>query len=202
MKRRMVFITAALLAGTTAPVHAQQKVQYARDILPILSTHCFTCHGPDAKLQKAGLRLDLLETATKKLKSGTRAIVPGKVKDSELIARIFSTEETERMPPSSAKKTLSAAEKELLKRWVEEGAEYQRHWAFVAPQRLPIPGVKDAKWARNPVDAFLLARMEKEGLKPSPEADRYTLARRLAIDLTGLPPTLEMADRFVQDKSP
>lgn len=181
-------------------VHAQGKVQFARDVLPILSTHCFTCHGPDAKLQKAGLRLDLFETATKKLKSGSRAVVPGNVKESELLARIFSDDDNERMPPKSAKKTLTDAEKALLQCWIEEGAEYQRHWAFVVPKAAQPP-VDNSKWSHNPIDQFLLERMRKEGLKPSPEADRYTLARRLAIDLTGLPPTIEMVDRFVSDKS-
>ncbi len=200
MKRWMILFAIALLIA--APAHAQtSKVQYARDILPILSTHCFICHGPDAKLQKAGLRLDLLETATKKLKSGNHAVVPGKVKESELIARIFTDDDNERMPPKSAMKTLKDSEKALLKRWIEEGAEYQRHWAFVAPKRPTTPIVKGNEWGRNPIDQFLLARMAKEGLKPSLEADRYTLARRLAIDLTGLPPTIDMVDRFVNDKS-
>jgi cytochrome c553 len=203
----MVLLAVAFCVAGRA--HAQtDKVQFARDILPILSTHCFTCHGPDSKLQKAGLRLDLLETATKKLKSGNHAVVPGKVKDSELIARIFTDAAAERMPPKSAIKTLKDSEKALLKRWIEEGAEYQRHWAFVAPKRPPLPVLASGPrkladaWARNPIDQFLFARMAKEGLMPSPEADRYTLARRLAIDLTGLPPTIEMVDRFVNDKSP
>src|ERR1043165_596710 len=205
MKRWIVCsATIFLLAGATSPVHSQPstKVQYARDILPILSTHCFTCHGPDDKLRKAGLRLDMHDTATRKLKSGSRAIVPGKAKDSELIARIFTADNAERMPPASTKKALKDAEKELLKRWIEEGAEYQQHWAFVAPKRPAIPAVKNKTWGRNPLDQFLLARIEKEGLQPSAEADRHTLARRLAIDLTGLPPPLEMADRFINDKSP
>jgi hypothetical protein len=202
MKHRIVFVIAML--AIAAPLHAQpaRKVQFARDVLPILSTHCFTCHGPDAKTLKAGLRLDVFETATKKLKSGNRAVVPGKVKESELLARIFAEDGDERMPPKSAKKMLTAAEKTLLKRWIEEGAEYQRHWAFVVPKRPPLPAVKNKAWVRNPLDQFVLARMEKEGLKPSPEADRYTLARRLAIDLTGLPPTIEMADDFISDKRP
>jgi mono/diheme cytochrome c family protein len=201
MKFRLALI-AGLLCVTT--VHAQPagKVQFARDVLPILTTHCFACHGPDAKFLKAGLRLDVFETATKKLKSGHYAVVPGKAKESELLARIFSTDETERMPPKSATTTLKAAEKALLKRWIEEGAEYQRHWSFVVPKRAPLPTVKDKVWGRNPIDQFLLARMEAEGFKPSPEADRHALARRLAIDLTGLPTTIEMADRFVNDKSP
>ena len=197
MNRWTLLITLFVAAPN---VHAQGKVQFARDVLPILSTHCFTCHGPDAKLQKAGLRLDLFETATKKLKSGSRAVVPGNVKESELLARIFTEDENERMPPKSAKKTLTNAEKTLLKRWIEEGAEYQRHWAFVAPKAPAVEAIKYA-WGHNTIDHFLFARMKQEGLKPSPEADRYTLARRLAIDLTGLPPTLEMVDGFVNDKS-
>ncbi len=192
----------ALFCASTAHAQAAGKVHFARDVLPILSTHCFTCHGPDAKTLKAGLRLDVFETATKKLKSGHYAVVPSKANESELLARIFSADESERMPPKNAKTTLTAAEKALLKRWIDEGAEYQRHWAFVVPKRAPLPAVKDKAWGRNPLDQFLLARMEAQGLKPSPEADRYTLARRLAIDLTGLPPTIEMADRFVNDKSP
>jgi mono/diheme cytochrome c family protein len=202
MNRRFVCVFASLFVFVAqAQSQATTKIQYARDILPILSTHCFTCHGPDAKLQKAGLRLDNLEGATKKLKTGSRAIVPGNVKESELIARIFAAEENERMPPKSTMKSLKDSEKVLLKKWIEEGAEYQKHWAFVAPRRPALPTVKNKAWMRNPIDQFLFARLENEGLKPSAEADRYTLARRLAIDLTGLPPTVEMVDRFVNDKN-
>jgi len=202
MQRWLTLLSAVLWLMTTAPAFSQpvEKIQYARDILPILSTHCFTCHGPDEKLQKAGLRLDTHAGATKTLKSGGRAIVPGKGKDSELVARIFTDDESERMPPKTTKVGLKDSEKVLLKRWIEEGAVYQQHWAFATPKRAPLPSVKNKTWVRNPIDQFLLARMEKEGLKPSPEADRYTLARRLAIDLTGLPPTIEMVDRFVNDK--
>lgn len=203
MQRRLFPIVIGCFVFLSAsPIHAQTgKVQYARDILPILSTHCFTCHGPDAKLQKAGLRLDVAETAFKTLKSGSRAVVPGKVKESELLNRVHSTEDADRMPPPSTKKSLTAAEKQLLKRWIEEGAEYQRHWAFVKPVRPGVPTVQSKDWNRGPIDAFVLDRMRKEGLKPSAEADRYTLARRLAIDLTGLPPAIEMVDRFVNDKN-
>src|SRR5450432_921196 len=141
MNRRLVFAIAVLVIAT--PVYAQPagKVQFSRDVLPILSTHCFTCHGPDAKTLKAGLRLDVFETATKKLKSGQRAVVPGNAKESELLARILAEDENERMPPKSAKKTLTAEQKSLLKRWIEEGAEYQRHWAFVVPKRSAPPVV-------------------------------------------------------------
>jgi mono/diheme cytochrome c family protein len=202
--RRLVALCGALVftevlrAGPAAP---SGKVQYARDIQPILSANCFTCHGPDQKTRKAGLRLDLAEEATKVLRSGSRAVVPGDIKKSQLIVRIFATGK-ERMPPAKSHKALKDAEKKLLRRWIEEGAEQERHWAFVAPKRPPFPATKNKTWARYGVDHFVLARLEAEGLSPSPEADRYTLARRVALDLTGLPPTLEAVDRFVHDKSP
>jgi hypothetical protein len=180
---------------------SQRKVRYARDIQPILAAHCLVCHGQDEKNRKAGLRLDVAESATRPLKSGSRAIVPGDPKASELIARIFS-KDTDRMPPPKSHKGLGDSDKELLKRWIAEGAEYQRHWAFVAPKRPELPATRNKTWVRNAVDHFVLARLEKEGLAPAPEADRYTLARRVALDLTGLPPTLALADRFALDKSP
>jgi len=147
------------------------------------------------------LRLDLPEEAVKTLKSGGHAIVPGKAKDSELVARIFSAE-SDRMPPAKSHKTLKETEKLLLTRWIEEGAEYQKHWAFLPPQRPAVPAVKNTSWPRNPVDYYVLATLEAEGLQPAAEADRYTLARRVAIDLTGLPPDLDAVDRFINDKSP
>jgi mono/diheme cytochrome c family protein len=209
MTRALTLFSAVAFFAVAMTIHADPpttggsgKVQFARDVLPILSANCFTCHGPDEKPRKAGLRLDLGETATKKLKSGSRAVVPGDPKNSELIARIFTTDPDERMPPGKTQKALKDSEKALLKRWIEEGAEYQRHWAYVAPKRPHVPSVKNAGWAKNPIDFFVLSRLEQEGLKPAPEADRYTLARRVTIDLTGLPPTIEAVDRFVNDKSP
>jgi cytochrome c553 len=211
MKRTLVLLGIAGLggialaqqAGRPAPAaKAPAKVQFGRDILPILSTNCFTCHGPDEKARKAKLRLDLAETAFRKLRSGTYAIVPGHPEKSELITRIFAKEDSERMPPPRSNHKLKEAEKQLLQRWIAEGAEYQRHWAFVAPKRPPLPAVKNKGWVRDPIDYFILARLEKEGLTPAPEADRYTLARRVCLDLTGLPPTIEAVDRFVQDKAP
>ncbi|HYV37368.1 MAG TPA: PSD1 and planctomycete cytochrome C domain-containing protein [Gemmataceae bacterium] len=194
-------LTAKADPRETATTSAQPaKIQFNRDVQPILSTNCYTCHGPDKGLRKAGLRLDTATDAIKELKTGNKAIVPGNVKDSELIARIFSTGK-DLMPPPNSNHQLKPAQKELLKRWIEEGAEYQPHWAFVAPKRPQLPKVKDAQWARNPIDYFILAKLEAEGLKPMAEADRYTLARRVAIDLTGLPPSLEMVDRFIKDKS-
>jgi hypothetical protein len=211
MKRYLLSVAAVLAGAALVGLPAAQPavgkkpaahtVQFARDIQPILSGNCFACHGPDQKTLKAGLRLDNREMATKTLKSGARAIVPGDVKNSELVARIFATD-SERMPPKSSHKKLKEAEKQLLKRWIEEGAEYQPHWAFIPPQRPAVPVTKTKGWARNPIDYFILARLEKEGLRPAPEADRYALARRAALDLTGLPPTVAAVDRFVNDPSP
>jgi hypothetical protein len=212
MKRLVPFFCVAvfvgvLLGGPTNPPEVSEKkvlpakLQYVRDIQPILSANCFTCHGPDEKTRKAGLRLDLAEEATKELRSGSRAIVPGDLKKSQLVVRIFASGR-QRMPPANSHKTLKDAEKKLLARWIKEGGVYERHWAFVAPKRPALPTTKNKTWARNAVDHFVLARLEADGLQPAPEADRYTLARRVAIDLTGLPPTLEAVDQFVNDKSP
>jgi hypothetical protein len=211
MKRLLVLTCTAALAGTAAGQQAGRpapaakspaRVQFARDVLPVLSANCFACHGPDDKARKAKLRLDLAETAFRKLRGGGRAIVPGHPEKSELVARVFSPDDRERMPPPKSNHKLKESEKQLLKRWIAEGAEYQRHWAFVAPKRPALPRPMNKSWARNPMDLFVLARLEKEGLKPSPEADRYTLARRVSLDLTGLPPTVEAVDRFVKDPSP
>jgi len=180
---------------------AADKVQFARDIQPILASSCLVCHGPDEKMRKAGLRLDVRESALKSLRSGGKAIVPGDARSSELLTRIHS-EGSDRMPPAKSNITLKPKQKELLKRWIEEGAEYQKHWSFVVPQRPAIPIVKTKGWARNALDDFVLSRLEAEGLKPSPEADRHALARRVSLDLTGLPPTIAAVDRFVNDPSP
>jgi hypothetical protein len=210
MKRSVLFLCAAVATGVAwaAETSSQVKlnnstprqVQYPRDILPLLSANCFACHGPDDKTRKAGLRLDVAEVATRTLKSGSRAVVPGDPDNSELVARIFATD-SDRMPPPKSHKQLKESEKLLLKRWIAEGAEYQRHWAFVAPKRPPLPPTQAKGWARNPIDLFILSRLEAAGLRPAPEADRYTLARRVSLDLTGLPPTPEAADRFVNDPS-
>ncbi len=189
--------TAALLCLLLpAPLARAADVDFTRDVRPILSRHCFKCHGFDDKARKAKLRLDVRENALKK------AIVPGKPDDSELVRRIFATADDEIMPPPAAKLPLSDAEKQTLKRWVAAGAEYQMHWAFVAPKQAPLPKVKQADWPRNPIDYFVLARLEAERLRPSPRADRYTLVRRLYLDLIGLPPTPEEADAFARDDSP
>jgi cytochrome c553 len=175
---------------------------FASKVRPILASACFKCHGPDDAARKAKLRLDAREEALKPARSRKRAIVPGKPAESELVARIFSDDETEVMPPPATKLVLTKEQKEILKRWVEEGAEYSPHWAFVAPTRPAVPAVKDAAWPRNPIDRFVQARLEKEKLSPSPVADRYTLVRRVFLDLVGLPPTPAEADAFVNDRRP
>ena len=186
------------------PPQAQQTkkpVSYSRDILPILSAKCFLCHGPDPEDRKAKLRLDVEEMATKKARSGYTPIVPGHVDKSEVIARIFAKEETEIMPPAKHG-TLKDSEKQLIKQWIAQGAKYEQHWSFAQIKRPQLPTVKNAKWGKQPLDRFILAKLEANGLQPSPEADRYFLARRVALDLTGLPPTLEMAEAFVKDTRP
>ena len=170
------------------------SVDFSRDVLPILSENCFLCHGPDAKTRKADLRLDAKESA---LRTKEPIIVPGKSGESELIRRVLSTDADEAMPPPKSGRKLSGSQKEILKRWVDQGARWGKHWAFEPPRRPAPPTVHDPRWARNPIDRFVLARLEAEKMKPSPEADRATLIRRLSLDLTGLPPTPAEVDAFV-----
>ncbi len=173
-------------------------VQFNRDVRPLLSDRCFACHGPDKSARKGKLRLDLREEAIKK------AIVPGDVANSPLIKHITSKDPEEVMPPpNSGKQSLSASEIEVLKRWVTQGAPWESHWAFIKPDRPGVPKVSTRKSrVINPIDAFILARLEKEELKPSPEADRRTLMRRLSFDLIGLPPTPKDVRAFLNDKNP
>jgi len=181
---------------------AKAKVDFTREVRPILANHCFKCHGPDEGARKAKLRLDVRDEAIKPAKSGEKAIIPGKPEKSELVARIFAEVEDDLMPPASTKHPLSQAQKEILKRWIAEGAEYKTHWAFIAPKQSPLPKVRNQAWPRNAIDHFVLARLENEGLSPAPAADKCSLVRRVYFDLTGLPPTPEQADAFVNDTSP
>ena len=171
-------------------------LEYNRDIRPILAENCFACHGPDSASRKAGLRIDRRDDAIE-----GKAIVPGKPEASDMITRINSSDAKELMPPAKSHKKLTPAQKETLKKWIAEGAEYQPHWSFIPPTRPKAPAVQDKAWVRNPIDAFVLAELEKRGLKPAPEADRRTLARRLSFDLTGLPPEPADVEAFVNDKS-
>jgi mono/diheme cytochrome c family protein len=199
--KRDFFAKYAVLAFVTAlfsvdQTQADSKPEYNRDVRPILNENCFACHGQDKSARKGGLRLDIREEAIKK-----EAFVPGDVEKSALVERIFATEKDKIMPPPKAHKKLTDAQKETLKRWIATGAEYQPHWAFIAPKRPQPPTVKDAKWVRNPIDAFVLSELEKQGLTPAPEADRRTLARRLSLDLTGLPPAPKDVETFVNDSA-
>jgi mono/diheme cytochrome c family protein len=190
-----------LFAGLAAPASAAPPVDFNRDIRPILSNNCYQCHGPDEDERKAELRLDTFAGATADL-GGTAAVVPGKPGESTLVQRISAKEAGERMPPKKTGKALTPKEIELLTQWVKDGAKYARHWSHVKPVRPTSPAVRDKSWPRTPVDAFILARLEAEGLKPSPEADRYALARRVSLDLTGLPPTPEDVATFAADARP
>jgi hypothetical protein len=179
-----------------------RPIDFNRDVRPILAGKCFQCHGPDDKARKAGLRLDVRAGATKALRSGSVAIVPGNLAKSELAARIGSDDVTILMPPPRTGKALTKKEVATLKKWIEQGAAYAPHWSYVKPARPAVPAVRDASWPTNPLDRFILARLEKEGLRPTPRADRHAILRRLAIDLTGLPPTLEQAEQFLADQRP
>ncbi len=177
------------------------KVNFNREVRPILAKNCFVCHGPDEAKRANGLRLDLIESATKPLKSGETAIVPGDPEASALIFRVTEEDETLRMPPRKTGNHLSPAEVEVLRHWIEQGAEYARHWAWIPPESLPLPRVRDTSWPRNGIDFWILDRLERQGLKPSPEADRYTLFRRASLDIRGLPPTPREVERFIQDQA-
>jgi mono/diheme cytochrome c family protein len=183
----------ALLLATSSPVAfaeaIPEKVEYNRDVRPILSDNCFFCHGPDANHREADLRLDLRDAAIEKL-------APGKPNESELVARIISQDPDLRMPPPEANKELTPQQIEILKRWVEQGAGYQKHWSYEPPVKPAIPA------GEHPIDHLVRKRLAAAGLKPSPEADRRTLIRRLSLDLLGLPPTPEEVDAFVNDGSP
>jgi len=193
---RLAFTVAVGLLAM--PAFADEKLQYNRDVRPILAENCFACHGPDSAARKAGLRLDQSEKAIE-----SEAIIPGKPEKSGIIARILLPDaDKKHMPPANSHKNLTAAQREILKRWVAEGAEYQPHWSFLPPKRPGVPTVKFAAWVKNPIDAFVLAELEKRGLQPAPEADRRTIARRLSLDLIGLPPKPEDVELFVNDNSP
>ncbi|MGZ5568643.1 MAG: DUF1549 domain-containing protein, partial [Limisphaerales bacterium] len=196
-----VLSTACLSVPSFALSPASKSIEFNRDVRPILSENCFPCHGTDSASRKGGLRLDRFEDATAPAKDGKIAIVPSKCDASELVRRINATDD-DQMPPKKTKKILTAAQKDLLKQWIVAGAKYQPHWSYIPPQKPIVPEVKNKNWIKNPIDNFILARLETEKLKPNAEADRRTLARRVSLDLTGLPPRPEDLDAFLKDKSP
>lgn len=183
-------IVGAVAALPVPPLSANdaRPVSFNRDVRPILSNTCFPCHGPDPATREAGLRLDRRDDALATLESGSRAIVPGDLDASELVFRIEADDDSIRMPPRSTGKPLTPDQIETLRAWVAQGASWEDHWSLVPPRRPEVPVVSTTGWARNPIDHFILARLEREGLRPAPEADALTLRRRLSLDLTGLPP--------------
>eukprot|EP00456_Euglypha_rotunda_P020595 TRINITY_DN1793_c0_g1_i1.p2 TRINITY_DN1793_c0_g1~~TRINITY_DN1793_c0_g1_i1.p2 ORF type:complete len:510 (+),score=182.89 TRINITY_DN1793_c0_g1_i1:268-1797(+) len=195
--------TSSVIAAEPDRAAASKPVSFDRDILPILSDKCFLCHGPDEADRQAGLRLDLGADAVKPAESGKVAIVPGKPEASELIRRVISTDDSERMPPLKGKhKPLTPIQIDLLKRWIAEGAEYKSHWAFTAPISPAVPKIDDTRFRiNNDIDRFIAAKLIENKLSQSAEADRITLLRRLHLDLIGLPPTIAEVDAFLADKS-
>ncbi|MEC9094762.1 MAG: c-type cytochrome domain-containing protein, partial [Planctomycetota bacterium] len=175
-----------------------EEPDFNRDILPLLSENCFACHGPDAKVREAGLRLDREEAVFSKLESGATAIVPGSSSQSELVARLFSNEDDLVMPPADSGKKLTTKQKELIKRWIELGAKWSRHWAFVPPQKPTIPKPVSGWKAVSPIDLLVQEQLQKNGLAPEPTAGRDALIRRVTLDLIGLPPTVKEIDAFLQ----
>ena len=199
---RVWAVLLSLLFGWQLASAAEPRtIDFTRDIRPILANHCWSCHGPDGMARKAGLRLDHREAALLPAESGSVPIVPGKPEASELVARIDSMDDDLVMPPPSTQKPLSPSQRQLLKRWISEGAVYAQHWAFASPQQPAVPTVQKRDWPLGEVDHFVLHRLEQEGLSPSTEADRATWLRRVTLDLTGLPPEAAALDAFLADNS-
>jgi hypothetical protein len=202
--RRAGFALSALcLSSVVVAAANSERVDFNFQIRPILSDRCFKCHGPDEKSRKADLRLDTQDGAFAicDKKTGARAITPHRSDCSEVIRRITSSDPEEKMPPSKSNQRLSAEEIALIRKWIEQGAEYKQHWAFTPVRKPPVPA-SASKWVRNPIDQFVLARLKRENLEPASETNKETLLRRLSFDLTGLPPSLQEIDEFVQDRSP
>jgi len=198
--RVLSWLTAFALLTSTADLQAQttESIDFGRQIQPILAKRCFACHGPDKA--EGGLRLNQKESALSKLESGLHAVAPKDADHSELLRRIMSTDDSERMPPEGA--PLTPAQIELLKTWIQQGAEWKEHWAFEAPKLSAVPAVNNQKWVTNPIDAFVLSKLEQAGLTPAVPLEKAALLRRVTFDLTGLPPTPADVEAFVADHSP
>ena len=194
----LLALAGAVRMGVRAQAPAPAPISFNRDIRPILSNNCFACHGPDAQNRKTDFHFDTQEGAF--LQPGV--IVPGNAAQSLLYQHITDPDPTQHMPPPDSGFALTQKQIDLLKRWIDEGAKWDSHWAYSAPKRVEPPTVKNAAWVRNPIDQFILARLEREGMTPSADADKATLLRRLSYDLTGLPPTPAEVDAFLADRSP
>ena len=189
---------ALVCVAATASDPEPEPVSYNATIRQILSNNCFECHGPDARARKGRPQLDTFATATKAWRSGQAPIVPGDPESSEILRRVTSDNPSYRMPPPEKGEALSAEEIASLRAWIAQGAEYEKHWSYMPPVRPEAPAVRKRGWPRNAIDHFVLARLEREGLEPSGEADKYTLVRRLYLDLIGLPPTPEEMRRWTR----
>ncbi|HTH47323.1 MAG TPA: DUF1549 domain-containing protein, partial [Candidatus Limnocylindria bacterium] len=185
-----------------APFLGVAAVDFGRDVQPILSDKCYHCHGPDEPARKAKLRFDTKDGAFRLNKEGKAVIVPGRGADSELVKRLLSKDPDEQMPPPDSHRTVTAQQIETLQKWIDEGAKWGLHWSFQPITHPAVPAIRNPGWAHNPIDRFILSRLEQEGLKPSPEADRERLIRRVTFDLTGLPPTPAEVAAFLHDASP
>ncbi len=202
VSRKRFFLGVVLLAWLCpSPVPAAgEKIDFNFQIRPLLSDRCFTCHGPDSRARKKELRLDTKEGLFKQLDTNSFVVKPGDTNQSELIRRIFATDD-DQMPPEKSLRVLTDAEKKLLRRWVEQGAEYKPLWSFIPVGKISPPEPAKIDWAKNPIDDFVLAKLDAENLSPSPAAARATLLRRVSLDLTGLPPSAEDLDSFLADTS-
>lgn len=195
---------AALTFGCVFPTSspADEAIDFNREVRPILSDMCYKCHGPDAAERKAGLRLDQQAGAFAKLESGDTAIVPGKPEESAILTRIHSTDADLMMPPPATGRKLTPQQVDVLTRWIQQGAEYKGHWSFIRPEKQKTPVISETAAVANPIDQFIVEKLEKSGLKASPQADKVTLIRRVTLDLTGLPPTPQEVDAFISDTDP
>ncbi|HEV7379251.1 MAG TPA: PSD1 and planctomycete cytochrome C domain-containing protein, partial [Dyadobacter sp.] len=190
-------------SGESQVSEIPEKVSYNFDVRPILSDKCFACHGPDANKREAGLRLDVAESAFQALKEnpGAHALVAGKPELSQAYLRITTQDTAMLMPPPSSNLKLTNRDIDIIEKWIKQGAQYEKHWAFVAPRKQPVPDVENKSWPTNEIDYFVLNKQEQNGLQPNEQADKERLLRRLSLDLTGLPPTLKMMDDFLADDS-
>ncbi len=199
--RSILAIVSLMMLGPVGALHAGDSgIEFNRDIRPILSENCYTCHGPDAQKREASLRLDDENATRAELPSGVAAIVPGDADGSELVFRVETDEPTLLMPPPDSGKSLSPDQVAVLRRWVEAGAAWEPHWSLAAIRRPDTPDVGDPGFVKNPIDTFILRKLAEHGLEHAPEADRVTLIRRLSFDLRGLPPTPEEVAAFVADE--
>ena len=208
MRRLLILVGIGLgwcASGVPIEVRAagvDRSVAFSRDVLPILTDNCFACHGPDEAERKARMRLDRKRDALDANRHGEHPIKPGSPEESLVYQRITATEPEDIMPPPKSGKTLTPAQIETIKSWIGAGAVWEEHWAFAAPERPALPEIEAPEWAKNPIDRFVASYLEREGLQPSPEADKTTLIRRAALDLTGLPPTPREVDAYLADQSP